>query len=81
MNLCTSCGADFSSVSAFDRHRIGSNQYDFREGLEMDPPRLDGRRCMDEAEMLAGGLELDRRGRWRIAITDSERERLRRLAA
>jgi hypothetical protein len=54
LNGCSACLADFASVSAFDRHRYGTY-----EPLE--------RRCMDEAEMLAGGLEVDPRGRWRIA--------------
>ena len=54
LNGCSACLADFASVSAFDRHRYGTY-----EPLE--------RWCMDEAEMLAAGLEVDQRGRWRIA--------------
>jgi hypothetical protein len=54
LNGCSGCLADFASVSAFDRHRYGTY-----EPLE--------RWCMDEAEMLAAGMEVDHRGRWRIA--------------
>jgi hypothetical protein len=61
LNGCSGCGTDFASVSAFDRHRVGKF-----EPLE--------RRCMDETEMVAAGLELDPRGRWRIAA-DAERIR------
>jgi len=81
MNLCGTCGLDFGSVSAFDTHRVGKYQYDCAEGLERTPPREDGRRCLDEDEMLAAGLELDGRGRWRLPISESERERLRSLRA
>lgn len=52
-NECCSCGLDFGSVSAFDRHRIGVHEYTYREGLHMEPERLDGRRCLDESEILA----------------------------
>jgi hypothetical protein len=51
LNLCRSCGCDFASVSGFDRHRAGSYQYTFSEGLELDPLREDGRRCLDADEM------------------------------
>ena len=65
MNLCR-CGLDFGSVSAFDRHRVGKHAFTFSEGLEMDPPCEDGRRCLDVDEMAAAGMELDPRGRWRL---------------
>jgi hypothetical protein len=48
----------------FDRHRTGQHEYTFAEGLEMDPPREDGRRCLDAEEMTALGWVLDKRGRW-----------------
>jgi hypothetical protein len=66
LNGCSGCLADFASVSAFDRHRYGTY-----EPLE--------RWCMDEAEMLAAGLEVDPRGRWRIKLSASDRERLQAL--
>jgi hypothetical protein len=66
LNGCSGCRQDFSSVAAFDRHRVGS----------FDP--FD-RRCMDETEMLVAGMEVDERGRWRIALSDEDRERLRAL--
>jgi hypothetical protein len=74
LNLCRSCGCDFASVSAFDRHRAGSYVYTFVEGLELDPPREDGRRCLDADEMLDAGMALDVRGRWTI-VADVERAR------
>jgi hypothetical protein len=73
-NRCVACKKDFASVAAFDRHRIGTHEYDFAEGLRFDPPREDGRRCMDEDEMTEAGMELDARERWRIQA-DAERIR------
>lgn len=81
MNLCCECELDFASIGAFDRHRTGRHGYSLSEGLRQDPPVEDGRRCLDASEMVAAGLEPDRRGRWRIVISEVERERLRRLAA
>ena len=46
MNLCRTCGHDFASVRAFDAHRIGRHAYTQAEGLALDPPRKDGRRCL-----------------------------------
>jgi hypothetical protein len=74
LNLCRSCGCDFASVSAFDRHRAGSYVYTFAEGLELVPSRDDGRRCLDDDEMLGVGMAPDARGRWTIAA-DVERAR------
>jgi hypothetical protein len=74
LNLCRSCGSDFASVSAFDRHRTGVHAYTHEQGLQLDPPVENGRRCLDEAEMRGAGMELDPRGRWRIAA-DAERIR------
>jgi hypothetical protein len=66
LNGCSGCREDFASVSAFDRHRVGT----------FEP---NDRRCMDDREMLAAGMEVDERGRWRIALTDADRERLQAL--
>jgi hypothetical protein len=65
-NYCASCGLDFSSVSAFDRHRAGRHE-------------PDERRCLDMAEILAAGMELDPRGRYRIQLTAADQERLSAL--
>lgn len=72
MNLCRACRQDFSSLAAFDRHRIGDHALDWHEHEH-------GRRCMDEEELAAAGMEVDGRGRWRIEVTDRERERLSAL--
>lgn len=68
-NLCRSCEEDFSSVKAFERHRVGAHDLNY-------PEHENGRRCMDEEELLEAGYERDERGRWRIAPRDGERERL-----
>ena len=60
MNLCTACGHDFSSVTAFDKHRVGKHAYLYSE----DQP--DGRRCLTEPELTALGMSQDRYGRWRL---------------
>ena len=57
LNGCASCGRDFTSLASFDRHRVGRHAYTFDEGLRLDPPREDGRRCLDADELLAAGLE------------------------
>lgn len=51
MNECVRCGLQFGSVSAFDRHRVGVYEYTFVQGLDMTPPREDGRRCLGADEM------------------------------
>jgi hypothetical protein len=76
MNLCPSCGTDFASVAAFDRHRVGRHEYTYSEGAHKDPPREDGRRCLDADEILEAGMELDGRGRWRIVLSEGDRARL-----
>lgn len=56
LNQCSECRHDFTSTDYFDQHRIGVHAYTFSGGLLLDPPREDGRRCMDEDEILASGL-------------------------
>jgi len=63
-NGCTGCGHDFTSTLLFDAHRVGVYMYTYEHGLELEPPREDGRRCLDTDEMTAKGWELDERGRW-----------------
>jgi hypothetical protein len=78
LNLCTACRRDFSSVSAFDRHRIGKHSHDFVEGLRLGFE--DGRRCLDEDEMRSAGMALGRRGRWTITrdVEAARKLRIRR---
>jgi hypothetical protein len=65
MNLCRSCGLDFTSVRDFDSHRVGTHAYSYWEGLDMSPPVEDGRRCLTVEEMYAEGWAKDQHGRWR----------------
>lgn len=65
LNECGSCGEDFGSVSAFDAHRVGRHAYTHAEGLAMDPPREDGRRCLMPSELTGHDWSQDSRGRWR----------------
>jgi hypothetical protein len=76
---CRSCDTDFASVAAFDRHRTGTHDYTFQEGLRLESPVEDGRRCLHPEEMLGHGMEVDRRGRWRIAVTEADKARLAAL--
>jgi hypothetical protein len=67
-------------VALFDAHRVGVHAYVLTEGLRMDPPREDGRRCLDETEVAERGWEPNDRGRWHDpahsrAVRDSFRER------
>jgi hypothetical protein len=68
VNECSGCGLDFGSTHAFDKHRIGKHAYTSTEGLRMDPPKEDGRRCLSVIEMLDGGWHQDARGRWRTPV-------------
>jgi hypothetical protein len=54
-SYCTTCGRDFSGDAMFDRHRVGNHAYLYAEGLAMNPPREDGRRCLEPEEMRALG--------------------------
>ena len=80
MNLCTTCDTDFASVNAFDKHRIGKHAYLYAEGVAMTPPRYDGRHCLDADEMVDAGIEIDGRGRWRIAADAASIARWREAA-
>ncbi len=64
LNQCGACGEDFTSVAGFDMHRVGTFDYTFSQGLDMDPPREDGRRCLGSDEIQAKGFERDEHGRW-----------------
>lgn len=66
MNKCGACREDFDSIAAFDAHRVGTHDYTFREGLEFEPPRDDGRRCLDTEELEAIGWKRNRWGRWKM---------------
>ncbi|HEY8776320.1 MAG TPA: hypothetical protein VIM33_07555 [Gaiellaceae bacterium] len=55
---CSGCHLDFSSVGAFDAHRVG--KYDQVFGVE----HLNGRLCLDVEEMAAKGFRQNSRGRW-----------------
>lgn len=64
MNVCGGCGKDFTSVRAFDTHRVGKHAYTLTEGLRRVPPVEDGRRCLDADELIRGGFAQDASGRW-----------------
>jgi hypothetical protein len=78
VNYCTSCGEHFAGVRAFEAHRVGVHAYLYREGLELVPPRYDGRRCLDIEELEANerfGRDAD--GRWQlVAEAEGARKRL-----
>lgn len=72
MNLCRTCGHDFSSVELFDAHRAGKHEWLF------DSEHLDGRRCLDASEMESKGWAQNDRGRW---FDPARVERARRVFA
>jgi hypothetical protein len=74
LNGCARCGRDFASLAAFDAHHLNVNSKHY-----WSPEHPDGFRCMDEDE-IAERFDLDDRGRYRLPITDEERERLAALA-
>jgi hypothetical protein len=59
-STCPTCGAIFSSVAAFDVHRVGPYQ----------PAR---RRCLTSLEMLAEGMSQDDRGWWMLPAATTKR--------
>jgi hypothetical protein len=68
VNLCTSCGKDFGSVSAFDAHRVGKyTQRGLSEYTELidDWAPEKGRRCLTVQELIGRAWTRDGRGRWR----------------
>jgi hypothetical protein len=77
VNACAACGLDFAGLEAFDRHRVGVHAYRFEEGLRMEPPRDDGRRCLTDSEMGERGWRRDGRGRWFDPVRTSRAARLR----
>ena len=62
MNVCGACGLDFSSVRAFDSHRVGRHGFTLAEGLRRG--REVGRRCLVVHELCDVGFAQDGRGRW-----------------
>jgi hypothetical protein len=54
VNFCRICRRDFSSLKAFDRHRVG----------RYEPL---GRRCLDSTELVKAGFRRNGRGRWELA--------------
>jgi hypothetical protein len=80
-SFCRTCGEDFSGDDIFARHRVGTHEYLYAEGLEMDPPREDGRRCLDVDEMEAKGWRLNKRGRWADPVKAEQAARMRRASA
>lgn len=60
MNFCSSCREDFSSIAAFDKHRIGKHEYDFSAKYP------DGRRCMSVDEIAEAGMARDKYERWQL---------------
>jgi hypothetical protein len=61
------CGASFGGLAGFDRHRVGVHAYTLSEGLCMNPPREDGRRCLSHDEISAlGWHQTD--GVWKLPV-------------
>ncbi len=69
MNYCRNCEQDFSSIAAFDKHRVGVHAYTYSEGVAMEPMREDGRRCLTTDELRASGFRQNVRGRWELAAS------------
>lgn len=79
MNYCTACKQDFGSVSGFDAHRVGKHAYTYSEGIQMEPMREDGRRCLTSTEMAEKGWNLDSHHRWRLPSDEKALARLGKL--
>lgn len=60
MNKCIACGLNFSSVNAFDTHRVFGIKNDWTT-----------RRCLTVHELRDLGMEPDDHGRWRIPMPEN----------
>lgn len=93
MNLCTTCGLDFGSEHAFDRHRVGEfiqNVPECWSGEYVDRLRAGfcpnddwkpeyGRRCLDEEELKRDpAFAQNHFGRWSLARDLERGKKLRR---
>ena len=58
LNICPVCGLDFGGERAFEMHKTGKHDY-----LHSDE-HPDGRRCLNEQEMLERGMYRNAKGRW-----------------
>lgn len=65
-NGCVSCGLDFGSLSAFEKHRVGKHEHVF------SAEHPDGRRCLTVAELEAKDFRTDIHGRWRTPIKEGQ---------
>jgi len=81
MTECSSCELHFSGTSAFDQHRVGRHEYTLWEGLQRNPTAEDGRRCLNETEMVEAGMERDAHGRWRVVASEKQLAGLARMRA
>ncbi len=81
MNICSACGEDFGSLSAFDAHRLGkypqTGPSEYLERLRLGLTDADwtpdqGRRCLEPEEMLSKDWHQDRNGRWRTRGPDGD---------
>lgn len=63
MNKCIACGLDFKSVGGFNLHMV------FKEKENHCT-----RRCLTEQELRDKGFEPDDYGRWRIPMTEEQKE-------
>jgi len=74
LNECSGCSRDFSSLRAFDTHRVGefpqNGPSEYRGDIEHWTPEL-GRRCLTIEEMTQAEpprrFVQDARGRWNLA--------------
>ena len=56
LNQRGACGEDFTSLTLFDRHRVGKHELDY-------PEHEDGWRCLTLEQMQERGRQRDRKGR------------------
>lgn len=59
ISTCTACGEIFHSVTAFDKHRIGTFEPNTRH-------------CMTTDEMIDAGLDIDKKGHWVTELMSQE---------
>lgn len=55
-------------MELFDRHRVGTHEYSFSEGMNFYNPREDGRRCLDSQEMREKGWVQNDKGYWQDPV-------------
>jgi hypothetical protein len=69
---CSGCSEQFSSLKAFDTHRVGEFSVPTPKGPDYSRHT---RRCLDHDEMREIGLVLNEQKEWSVPISEKDKQR------